>query len=166
MQKGLYNVGSLRERALTLARVADAADLPLPDLVQLWAGFLCSLQPPWNRHANLYDWPRLDTLLQKVYQRQGESSGSIAAHIASLERQICKLQGQILASTKPSSCNHDSWGSNPGRVLGMVFFLVYYKFLKRLPPLSPPPSPLPPCPRYVSIPTSEEGSGYSKARRT
>eukprot|EP00439_Symbiodinium_sp_Y106_P087306 s2_g44.t2 len=35
---------------------------------------------------------QLDTLLQKVYQRQGESSGSIAAHIASLERQICKLQ--------------------------------------------------------------------------
>ncbi|CAE7349661.1 unnamed protein product [Symbiodinium sp. CCMP2592] len=36
----------------------------------------------------------LDTLLQKVYERQEQSSGAIAARIASLERQICRLQVQ------------------------------------------------------------------------
>ncbi|CAE7205530.1 unnamed protein product [Symbiodinium natans] len=43
--------------------------------------------------------PRLDTLLQRVYERQDQSSGAMVARIASLERQIGLLNGQFLAST-------------------------------------------------------------------
>ena len=41
------------------------------------------------------DWPRLGSLLQSVYERQDQSSAAVAARVASLERQIGKLHGQI-----------------------------------------------------------------------
>ena len=51
------------------------------------------------------DWPRLDSLLHNVYERQDQSSVAIAARMASLERQIGKLHGRTLASIRR---NHES----------------------------------------------------------